>query len=128
DPKNIQVLSHGAPLRDGAWMLIKVVNESVYGRARTWEDDSDVLQVEIGGLMDQVKAGLLTSTQALAKLMPSGLEAKTAPAGAQSQTLGDRVIDLQSLISHDNALSKSERTTEFGKLTTVWALALAACK
>jgi hypothetical protein len=128
DPNGVvEVLSHGTPLKDGAWMLLRIAKESVYGRARTWEDESEALQLDITGLVDQLKAGIISNTQALAKLTPSTVEAKTS-ATTQFQTLGDRVVDLQSLISHDSALSKSERGTELGKLQAVWTLALAACR
>jgi hypothetical protein len=121
------VLSNGMPLRDGAWMLLKIVNENVYGRARIWEDDSDALQIEIGELISQVKNRVVSKQDALSKLQPSNLEGRIKTP-TKSQSLGDRILDIESLISHDRALSKAERTTESGKLTSVWSLAMAACK
>lgn len=92
-------LHAGAPLDDGAWLLLRVRRSDEYSGVRPWQDEARTLRARIGGLVDDALAGLISTTDALAELAPS-------PAGAR--TALDEYLRLRAVISADGVLSERE--------------------
>jgi hypothetical protein len=122
------VLANGAPLLDGAWMLVKVENNTVYDKARPWEADAHKLRTDIKTLMQLFSAGLITSSNALKQLEPSSTDDIIANQQSNNQTLGDRWANVDNEIAADSVISYVEQSTGRGKNDTVWTLALEACR
>jgi hypothetical protein len=127
DEDKTDVLIGGNPLRDGAWVLIKIENRTVYDKRRPWESEAHTLQTSINSLMQFFSLHLITSSNALAKLLPTATET-IVPAGSDKKTLGDQFQEVRALIESDDSLSYAERATETGKCFAVWKLAVTACQ
>jgi hypothetical protein len=125
---NVRVLFNNNQLTDGAWMLLRVANETTYGKVRPWEEPSNALRLEIANLMGKVTNGLVSKIDALTLLLPTPVGTQPSATGTKTKTLGDRVQELESQITNDTLLSVNERSSEDGKNTAVWYAAISACR
>jgi len=109
----------GAPLEDGAWLLLRVRRSDEYSGVRSWFAESNKLRSRIKSLVDDVKAGLVTKDDGLNELKPSGTGDKT---------ILDEFFRLRAIIYSDGVLSEREAGAQVGLLYTAILAARDAIK
>ena len=97
----------GAPLDDGAWLLLRIRRSDEYFGVRDWADATKKFRLNIGTLVDDVSSGMLSKEDALKEFQGS-------PGG--DKTLLDDFIRLRGVIGADGVLTEREAVYHIGQL------------
>ena len=116
DEKNLKVQKsgqlqlpfyNGAPLDDGAWLLLRIRRSDEYSGVREWYDATRAFRLRVGNLVDDVASGVLSKDDSLKEFQAS-------PGGGK--TLLDEFIRLREVISNDGVLTEREAVYHVGQL------------
>lgn len=88
----------GLPLRDGAWLLLRIRRSTTYAGVRPWFESARKLRGDLTQLVDRVADGELSKDEAMKQLKPS----------ASGDSLYDRYLQLRAVITDDAVLIEAE--------------------
>ncbi|HEY8503155.1 MAG TPA: hypothetical protein VIL46_01135, partial [Gemmataceae bacterium] len=97
----------GAPLGDGAWLLLRIRRSDEYTGVREWFEAARAFRLRTAALVDDVASGLLPKDDALK-------EFQVSPGG--DKTLLDEFVRLRGVIQTDGVLAEREAGYHVGQL------------
>jgi hypothetical protein len=111
-------IDNGVPLRQGAWILFRIVREDSYGNQRPWQPKAEAVRGDLDDLMQNWRLGAKTKQEVATTLNPT----------LRGETLADKVLAVRAEIRADGVLTPTEKTSQAGKLVALLEVAQDAAK
>lgn len=98
----------GAPLDDGAWLLLRIRRSDEYAGVRDWFESARAFRLRVGTLVDDAASGAISREEALREFRSTGSD----------KTLFDEFVRLRGVIGGDGVLTEREAVYHIGQLRT----------